>query len=255
MSPISNELGQPVGDPVEGWTGAGEPDREAIVGTRCRLESLDADLHAAALHAAYSKHRDAGNWTYLPYGPFETEKDYVELVRGLLTLRDTYFFAIVDLASGAPLGVASFLRAVPAMGSIEVGHLSYSPALQQTPTSTEAMYLMMKRAFEDWGYRRYEWKCDGLNAPSRAAAKRLGFRFEGLFRNHVVAKNRNRDTAWFAITDAEWPGLRAALESWLEVENFDESGAQRVRLADFMPATAGRAVFVEAEPDPEAGSR
>ena len=132
MSPILNELGQPVGAPIEDWAGAGEPDREAIVGSRCRLESLDADLHARALHAAYSKNRDGGNWTYLPYGPFESEKDYVDLVRGILTLRDTYFFAIVDASSGAAVGVASYLRAVPAMGSIEVGHLSYSPALQQT---------------------------------------------------------------------------------------------------------------------------
>ena len=249
MKPIENELGQPVGRPIVGWTGAAEPDREPIPGSRCRLESLDADLHAAALYAAYSEDRDGGNWTYLPYGPFETEQDYVDLVRGILTLGDTFFFAIIDVASGAPVGVASYLRAIPAMGSIEVGHLSYSPSLQRTPTSTEAMYLMMKHAFEDWGYRRYEWKCDSLNAPSCAAAQRLGFRFEGLFRNHVVGKDRNRDTAWFSITDDEWPGIRAAMESWLDQKNFDDSGSQRVRLSEFMPASAGKPVVVPADPE------
>jgi RimJ/RimL family protein N-acetyltransferase len=248
MSQILNELGQPVGAPIKDWTGAGEPDRETILGLRCRLESLDADLHAAELHAAYAENRAGGNWTYLPYGPFETEKDYRDLVRGILTLRDTYFFAIVDALSEAPVGVASYLRAFPAMGSIEVGHLSYSPVLQQTPTSTEAMYLMMKRAFEDWGYRRYEWKCDSLNAPSCAAAQRLGFRYEGTFRKHVVANDRNRDTAWFAITDDEWPGIRAALESWLAPANFDDSGAQRARLADLMPASAGKPLVVQVDP-------
>jgi RimJ/RimL family protein N-acetyltransferase len=248
MSQILNELGQPIGARLEDWTGAREPDRETIVGLRCRLEALDADLHAAALHAAYGENRDGRNWTYLPYGPFETEREYVDLVRGLLTLGEPCFFAIVDASSGAPVGVASYLRAFPAMGSIEVGHLSYSPALQQTPTSTEAMYLMMRRAFEDWGYRRYEWKCDSLNAPSCAAAQRLGFRFEGVFHNHVVAKNRNRDTAWFAITDDEWPGIRVAMESWLAPGNFDDSGAQRARLADFMPASAGKARVVQVDP-------
>lgn len=249
MSQFANELGQPVGAPIKDWAGATEPNRETIVGSRCRLESLDADLHAAALHTAYSENLDGGNWTYLPYGPFESEQAYVDLVRGAPTVTDTYFFAIVDSSSGAPVGVASYLRAVPAMGSIEVGHLSYSPALQRTPTSTEAMYLMMKRVFEDWGYRRYEWKCDSLNAPSRAAAQRLGFRFEGNFRNHVVAKNRNRDTSWFSITDDEWPEIRAAMESWLEPENFDDSGVQRVRLGDLMPASAGKPLVVAADSD------
>jgi len=249
MSRTVNKLGQPVGAPIEDWKGATEPDREAIVGPRCRLESLDADRHAAALYAAYSKNAEGRNWTYLPYGPFESEQAYVDLVRGILTLRDTYFFAIVDALSGEPLGVASYLRAVPAMGTIEVGHLSYSPALQQTPVSTEAMYVMMKRVFEDWGYRRYEWKCDSLNAPSRAAAERLGFRYEGTFRNHVVAKNRNRDTAWFAITDDEWPGIRSAMETWLAPTNFDESGNQRTRLGDRMPASAGQALVIMTDSD------
>jgi RimJ/RimL family protein N-acetyltransferase len=200
------------------------------------------------LHAAYAKNPDAANWTYLPYGPFDSEQAYEEFVRGILTLDDTYFFAIIDAQTDAPLGVASFLRVTPSMGTIEVGHLSYALALQKTPTSTEAMYLMMKRAFEDWGYRRYEWKCDSLNVPSCAAAQRLGFRFEGTFRNHVVTKGRNRDTAWFAITSEEWPEIRRALEAWLDPSNFDSPGQQKVRLTEWMPATAGKALVAPTLP-------
>jgi RimJ/RimL family protein N-acetyltransferase len=241
---IENELGQPVGAPLPDWSGAHEPDRAPLLGRRCRLEALDAERHAEALHAAYSEDRDGGNWTYLPYGPFASPAAYRDLINGLQRLGDTHFFAIVDLDSKTPIGVSSYLRAVPAMGSIEVGHLSFSPALQRTPVSTEAMFLMMKRVFDDWGYRRYEWKCDSLNAPSVAAAERLGFRYEGLFRNHVTMKGRNRDTAWFSITDEEWPAIRAAMESWLNPRNFDSAGIQQKRLGDLMPSTAGQAVVV-----------
>ena len=242
-----NGLGQPVGLPTEDWKGASEPDREPMVGSRCRLEPLDADRHAAVLHAAYSENRDGGNWTYLPYGPFENAAAYGEFVDGLQRIDDTLFFAIVDRASQSAVGVASYLRAAPAMGSIEVGHLSYSPALQRTAISTEAMYLMMRRVFDDWGYRRYEWKCDSLNGPSVAAAQRLGFRYEGLFRNHVVMKSRNRDTSWLSVTVEEWPGIRTAMESWLDPSNFNADGGQRKRLGDLMPASSGRAIVVPAE--------
>jgi len=245
MSELLNEFGQPLGRSVEGWAGASEPNRESIEGRRCRLETLNADKHAAGLHAAYSESPDGRSWTYLPYGPFDSEEAYTEFVRGILTLTDTYFFTIIDSTSGAPMGVASYLRVTASMGTIEVGHLSYAPVLQQTPTSTEAMYLMMKRVFDEWGYRRYEWKCHSLNAPSCAAAKRLGFRFDGLFRNHVVAKGRNRDTAWYSITIEEWPAIREAMESWLEPANFDESGRQKTRLTDLMPDSAGKAHLAE----------
>ena len=133
---------------------------------------------------------------------------------------------------GRPVGVASYLRIDPAMGSIEVGHLSYSPALQRSAVATEAMYLMMRRAFDELGYRRYEWKCDSLNAPSRRAAERLGFRYEGTFRQMMVIKQRSRDTAWYSILDSEWPALRTAFERWLDPANFDASGAQRARLEE-----------------------
>ena len=245
----SNELGQPVGVPVLGWSGASVPDRTTILGSRCRLEALDAERHAEALHAAYSENRDGGNWTYLPYGPFSSSGEYREWVVGVQDIDDPYFFVIVDSSSETPIGVASYLRVVPLMGSIEVGHLSFSPVLQRTQVSTEAMFLMMKRVFDDWGYRRYEWKCDSLNGPSVAAARRLGFRYEGMFRNHVVMKGHNRDTAWFSMTDEEWPAIRAAMESWLDPRNFDREGNQRKRLGDLMPETAGRAIVVNAIED------
>ena len=156
-------------------------------GFRCRLEPLEADRHAEALHAAYVENHDGGNWIYLPYGPFESARSYRDWVLEH-EARDDVFYAIVDIERDTPVGVGAYLRIFPDLGSIEVGHLSYAPVLQQTPLSTEAMYLMMRRVFDAWGYRRYEWKCDSLNAPSRAAAKRLGFRYEGLFRNNLVMK-------------------------------------------------------------------
>ena len=241
--PELNEWGQPVGVRVENWRGAKRPVREIMTGPRCRLEPLVADQHALALHEAYRTEETRRNWTYLPYGPFDTAEAYTEWVRSGEGKEDPLFFAVVDAATNSPLGVASYLRVFPELGSIEVGHLSYSPLLQQTPISTEAMYLMMRRVFDDWGYRRYEWKCHSLNAPSRAAAERLGFRFEGVFRNSVVLKGRNRDTAWFSITDAEWPRIKDALEEWLAPSNFDAAGRQRALLGDLMPATAGRSTI------------
>jgi RimJ/RimL family protein N-acetyltransferase len=215
-------------------------------GARCRLESLSAALHAESLHEAYREASDGRDWTYLPYGPFETFAAYRACVCGFEALEGTFFFAIVDRAGDRAVGVSAFLRASPEVGSIEVGHLSYAPVLQRSAMATEAMYLMMRRAFDDWGTRRYEWKCDRLNAPSRAAARRLGFRFEGLFRQHAVTKGRSRDTAWYSITDQEWPGIREALERWLDPANFDETGRQRSSLSTWMPSSAGRSVVEEA---------
>lgn len=232
MPQRTNALGQPIGEPVPDWTPRPRPPRTPMQGRLCRLEPLDAATHAAALHDAYAADRDGRNWTYLPYGPFESAEAYVSFVAKMQAHDDPLFFAIVDLATQRPVGVASYLRIDPTMGTIEVGHLSYAPALQRTPTSTEAMYLMMRRAFDELGYRRYEWKCDSLNAPSIAAAKRLGFRFEGIFRQAMVTKGRNRDTAWLAIVDGEWPALRTAFERWLDPANFDANGAQRRRLED-----------------------
>ena len=199
-------------------------------GRFCRLVPLDPDQHAAALFAANAADEEGRSWTYLPYGPFRTLPSYCDWMSAFCLGNDPLFFAIVDRTDGRPAGVASYLRIAPASGSIEVGHIHYSPRLQRSPAATEAMYLLMKRAFE-LGYRRYEWKCDSLNAASRAAAQRLGLSFEGIFRQATVYKDRNRDTAWYAAIDAEWPALRDAFLAWLDPCNFDDMGQQQTRLA------------------------
>jgi RimJ/RimL family protein N-acetyltransferase len=230
--PRQNQFGQTIGDPVPGWTERPRPPLTVLPGRLVRLEPLDAAKHASALHAAYSLDADARHWTYLPYGPFDSAVDYAHWVECVQSQDDALYFAVVNSATGEPAGVAAYVRIDPPMGSIEVGHLRFSRSLQRTPASTEAMYLMMARVFDELGYRRYEWKCDSLNAPSLAAAKRLGFRFEGTFKNAVVAKGHNRDTAWLSITDAEWPSVKAALEAWLAPGNFDARQCQRRKLED-----------------------
>ena len=226
-----NALGQPVGFAVPGWTPPPRPAREPMEGRLCRLEPLDARAHAADLYAANALDREGRMWTYMSYGPFESNESYRQWVEASSASADPLFFAIVERDSGKPVGVASYLRIEPKGGSVEVGNLAYSPLLQRKPAATEAMFLMMRNAFE-LGYRRYEWKCNALNAPSRAAAQRLGFTYEGIFRQHVVHKGRNRDSAWYAAIDAEWPALKRAFELWLDPENFDESGLQKIRLSD-----------------------
>jgi RimJ/RimL family protein N-acetyltransferase len=231
MTPVEmNAAGQPLGWRVDGWSAPPFPPREPMLGRTCRLEPLDVAAHAADLHEANSRDRDGANWTYLPYGPFETLDGYVTWAATVAAAADPQFHAVIDLATGKPVGVASYLRIDPGAGSIEVGHIHYSPLLQRTVAATEAMYLMMKRAF-DLGYRRYEWKCNALNAPSRAAAMRLGFSYEGIFRQARVDKSRNRDTAWYAMIDKEWPALDAAFRRWLDPSNFDGDGRQRVSLS------------------------
>lgn len=227
---VVNALGQRVGVPLPDWTPPPRPPRTAMAGRTCRVEPLDVERHADELFAANALDEDGRGWTYLPYGPFRDRDDYLRWMRATCTGEDPLFHAIVDRASGRAVGVASYLRIEPAAGSIEVGHLRFSPLLQRSVASTEAMYLMMQRAFA-LGYRRYEWKCDALNAPSRAAAVRLGFTFEGVFRQAVVVKKRNRDTAWYSILDAEWPRLDAAFRRWLDPANFAADGAQRERLS------------------------
>ena len=225
-----NDLGQPIGFPLPGWSERTRPPRTAVAGRFCTVEPLDAERHAAQLFDANSEDR---NWTYLPYGPFATLAAYRQWVEAVSRADDPLFYAIVDHASGQAVGVASLMRIDPKPGVIEVGGINYSPRLQQRPAATESMYLLMRRVFDELGYRRYEWKCDSLNAPSRAAAQRLGFRYEGLFRQATVYKQRNRDTAWFSILDSEWPALRGAFEGWLDPSNFDAAGKQRRSLASF----------------------
>jgi RimJ/RimL family protein N-acetyltransferase len=229
-----NPLMQPIGHPLAGWTPRPLPPREILLGRTCRLEPLDPERHAADLHAANLADAEGRGWTYLPYGPFATLSDYRAWMDATCLGGDPLFHAIVDAATGRAIGVAAYLRIDPKSGVIEVGHLKYSPLLQRTPAATEAMYLMMRRAFDELGYRRYEWKCDALNAASRAAAARLGFRFEGVFRQATVVKGRNRDTAWHAIIDKEWPAAKAAFERWLDPSNFDGAGRQRQSLSALM---------------------
>jgi RimJ/RimL family protein N-acetyltransferase len=232
MPQLTNHFGQPIGEPVPGWTPRARPPRTPMQGRHCRVVALDAAAHAAALHRAYAADAEGRNWTYLPYGPFDSAEEYAAWVESAQESESEVFYAIEELPSGRPVGVASYLRIDPAMGCIEVGHLSYAPALQRTAASTEAMSLMMRRVFDELGYRRYEWKCDSLNAPSIAAAKRLGFRSEGTFLQAVVMKGRNRDTTWLSILDKEWPAVRSALEAWLDPSNFDANGSQKRRLED-----------------------
>ena len=241
MTPRRNELGQPIGDPVPAWTPRPAPPRTAMTGRYCRVEALDVQRHATPLYENNRAAPDARAWTYLGYGPFDTLAAYRDWLSERARSDDPLFYAIVDLTTGEAVGLASYLRIDPANGVIEVGHLNFSPRLQRTRAATEAMFLMMRRTFDELGYRRYEWKCDSLNQPSRDAALRLGFTYEGLFRQAVVYKGRSRDTAWFSMVDGEWPALRAAYEHWLDPANFDESGRQRRRLPDLIAEqTAGR---------------
>jgi RimJ/RimL family protein N-acetyltransferase len=231
MSEERNRFGQPVGPLVLGWSGCPAPPRTPMTGRFCRLEGLDPDRHAADLWAANSLDREGLMWTYLPWGPFGGSGEYLAYLQTVAAKEDPLIHAIIDAGSGKAIGVASYLRINPGGGTIEVGGLAFSPLLQRWPAATEAMYLLMRRAFDELGYRRYEWKCNALNAPSRAAATRLGFRFEGIFRQADVVKGRNRDTAWFSIIDRDWPALRAAFERWLDPGNFDDTGRQRTRLS------------------------
>lgn len=222
-----NELDQPIGYPVPDWRSALRPGHGGLSGHYCRLEISNPAHHAAALHQAFAERPDSRDWTYLPYGPFDTVGRFENWLTQAGSAGDPLFFTIFGSANDAPIGLASYLNINPEAGSIEVGHIHYSPALQQTPAATEAMFLMMQHAFDECGYRRYEWKCDALNARSRRAAQRLGFRFEGVFRQATVYKGRNRDTAWFSITDHEWPKIRDAFGQWLSPSNFDSDGRQR----------------------------
>ncbi len=227
MSEHHNNLGQPIGYPIEDWRERRRPPRSAMVGEWCRVEPLDLERHAKELARAYLETKDDGNWTYLPYGPFGSLEDYYTWLKADCVSDDPLFHAVIDLKTEAAVGVASYLRIQPSVGVIEVGHIHYSSQLQKTPAATEAMYLMMKRVFDELGYRRYEWKCDALNDRSRQAAVRLGFQFEGVFRQATVNKGRNRDTAWYSVIDKEWPVRKKAFQDWLDPANFDAQGQQR----------------------------
>jgi RimJ/RimL family protein N-acetyltransferase len=221
-----NDLGQPIGPAVPDFRPPPRPPHAVLEGRWCRLEPLSSARHTDDLYAAYAADVEGRVWTYLASGPFASRVEFAAFLASRDGSTDPLFHAIVDAATGRAAGIAAYLRIEPAHGTIEVGHLAYSPAIQRTRAATEAMYLMMRHAFE-LGYRRYEWKCDALNAPSRRAAERLGFRHEGTFRQATVYKGRSRDTAWYSIIDAEWPARARAFEDWLAPANFDSEGRQR----------------------------
>ena len=224
------------GDNLPHWSPPQAPGPETIEGQFVRLERLEADAHAADLHRAYSGHDHL--WDYLFIGPFSSASAYHRWAKEATGLADPFYYVLRDRATGHCGGVASFMRIAPKDGTIEVGGICIAPELQSGRAWTEAMFLMMDWAFSA-GYRRYEWKCDALNVPSRRAAQRLGFSFEGVFRQAVVYKGRNRDTAWFSVIDTEWPALREAFRVWLSPANFDSQGRQKERLSDLTRLTRG----------------
>ena len=189
------------------------------------LEPLDADLHAADLWSAVEGHDEA--WQYLFDGPYKSQAELTRDIAEKQSATDRIFFAIISAEIGAAAGYASYMRMEPAQGVVEVGNILLAPQLQRTTAATEAMYLMAAHVFDQLGYRRYEWKCNAKNEPSRRAALRLGFTFEGIFRQHMVVKGENRDTAWYSMLDHEWPARKRAFEAWLNPANFDEEGRQR----------------------------
>ena len=226
--PMTADLG-PVGPPVDA-TPARWPEPVTLKGRFGSVERLDPARHGAALWGDFNGH-DA-LWTYLGYGPFVDRAAFSKWLAEREALRDPYYYAVVDPA-GRALGLETVMSTRPDMRVIDVGNIVLGPSLQRSPLSTEAQYLLARYAFETLRYRRYEWKCNALNAPSRAAALRFGFTYEGIFRNHMIVKGRSRDSAWFAIIEAEWPARRAAFERWLDPANFDAQGRQRKSLREF----------------------
>ena len=220
-------FGNPIGKAIPDWQGCQRlPDME-LMGRTCHLVPYD-QIYAQGLHEAYAVD-DGRMWSYLPYGPFDSAHGVDDSIQNYQKNRDFHTFVI--LKDEQPVGHASFMRYDLANGSVEVGGVTYSPALQRSTAATEAMYLMMKHAF-DHGYRRYEWKCNQLNMPSSLAALRLGFSFEGVFRNHQVAREGRRDTAWYSVIAEEWPHIRTRLEAWLDPTNFDLNGVQKKGLSE-----------------------
>ena len=211
------------------WKPVPLPGPVTLRGRYVTLEPLDAGRHAAELWPAVQGHDDL--WTWLPDGPFADEDSFRAAITAKQRAHGAVFLALVPADTGRAAGYASFMRIDAANGVVEVGNILYSPALQRTRAATEAMYLLASHVFDHLGYRRYEWKCNAANEPSRRAALRLGFTFEGVFRQHMVVKDRNRDTAWFAMLDLDWPARKRAFEAWLDPANFDESGQQRRALS------------------------
>jgi RimJ/RimL family protein N-acetyltransferase len=238
MNPIFNGYAQPVGPDIPDWQPPSPPNRVILEGRFCRLEPLEPHRHATSLWQAWKvsdptnadDHEAKARWTYLGGRPFDDLAGCERWLETMCASDDPCCFAIIDPADDQAVGMATYLNIVPVDGRIEIGHLSFSPRMARTPISSEALILLIRYAFA-LGYRRVEWKCDALNAPSRRAAERLGFRFEGIFRHHRVVNGRNRDTAWLAIIDSEWSEIGACHRRWLAPDNFDADGRQRQSLS------------------------
>jgi RimJ/RimL family protein N-acetyltransferase len=230
---------RPLGERID-WTEARRPERVALRGTHVLLRPVDAASDAQPLYAV--SHPPAGDlaiWTYLPDGPYESPEHLRQALTWAQSTEDRIYFTLARLPEELPLGLASYLNVVPEHGTIEIGHIWFASQLQRTTAATEAIYLLARHAFDDLGYRRLEWKCNALNAASRRAAERFGFTCEGVFRQHQVVKGRNRDTAWFAILDTDWPAIRAGFQAWLDPANFDERGGQARSLGELIATIRG----------------
>jgi len=228
----------PVGDELD-WQPAQRPARTQLLGARVLLRPvLQSD--AGPLFAV--SHPPAGDpkiWTYMGDGPYQNKEDLRDALGASAVSDDPLYFTVVPVADGDPAGIASYMRITPELGVIEIGNIWFGPPLQRTTAATEAIYLLARHAFDDLGYRRLEWKCNALNAASRRAAERFGFTFEGEFRKHMIVKGRNRDTAWYSITDDEWPAVRAGHEAWLAADNFDSAGRQKRSLRALIDVARG----------------
>ncbi|HEY7750333.1 MAG TPA: GNAT family protein [Aestuariivirgaceae bacterium] len=222
---------RPVGPKVDPLPAGTKPDGRPLYGRYILLERVSASKHGSDLYDSFARSDPDGElWTYMGYGPFETADKFVEWLKTREASVDPLFYAYVPRQSGRAGGMGSFMRFDPPNGVIEIGNIWFSPGLQDTRESTEAIYLMMRHAFDDLGIRRLEWKCDALNRASRCSAQRFGFVFEGIFRQHYIVKGRNRDTAWYSLIDKEWPSIKEGFESWLEAANFDAAGRQKAKL-------------------------
>ena len=237
MSPSSEvSAEQPIGSQID-TAPAERPGPMRIEGRYARIEALDPVMHADTLWRSLKD--DTSLWAYMGYGPFADERSFAVWLDERVILLDPFSYAVIDIATRQAAGIVTLMEIRPAMRVIEIGNIVYGPSLQRTRAATEVQYLMARHVFEKLGHRRYEWKCNALNAPSRRAALRLGFAFEGVFRQHMIIKGRNRDTAWFSMIDGEWPARKAAFERWFAPENFDETGRQRVSLASLNGLVSG----------------
>jgi RimJ/RimL family protein N-acetyltransferase len=233
----SNEDGQSIGELVEGWKSCSVPPKTKMEGRYCVIEILDVEKHAEDLFHSFAKDTTDYDWTYLHYGGFKSLIKFKEWLQTECLHNDPLFHVIIDKSQNIAVGMASYMRIQQKIGNIEVGHIHFSPAMQQKTIGTEAMYLMMKRVFDELGYRRYEWKCDSLNERSCQSAKRLGFTFEGIFRQHNIVKGHNRDTAWFSIINKEWNSIKNNYLTWLDKKNFNKVGYQIESLTNLMQST------------------